>query len=1364
MCLYVLFFCILALQNTKMKPLNYLKLSLAVAVGIGPQALAQQNLSNITIPGFSYGAKNAPSGNEWQSPTDLSLNKGAPHAYFFSYGNVDEARKPLPENSSFYQSLNGTWKFNWVKTPEERPQDFYKLTFDVSKWDDVPVPMSWNILGIQKDGSLKYGVPIYVNQKVIFQHSVKVDDWKGGVMRTPPTDWTTYIYRNEVGSYRRSFQVPANWNGREIYLNFDGVDSFFYLWINGKYVGFSKNSRNLAEFNISSYLNKGTKNEIAVEVYRNSDGSFLEAQDMFRLPGIFRSVYLTAKPKIQIRNLMVTPDLDADYKNGKLNINAEILNTSAKKANGYKINYALFANKLYSDENVAVEGTAVKSEAVNIAPYKTANSNTLLVVNSPKKWSAEEPNRYTLVATLTDERGNTVETVSTYVGFRKVELKNTMAANDEFGLAGKYYYVNGKTVKLKGVNRHETNPATGKVISRQQMEDEVMLMKRANINHVRNSHYNDDPYWYYLCDKYGIYLEDEANIESHEYYYGDASLSHPPEWKNAHVARNLEMVYANINHPSIVIWSLGNEAGPGKNFVAAYDAIKKVDVSRPVQYERNNNIVDIGSNQYPSVDWVNNAVKGKAGIKYPFHISEYAHSMGNASGNLIDYWNAMESTNFFMGGAIWDWIDQAMYNYDKKTGEKYLAYGGDFGDKPNDGMFVMNGLIFADLTPKPQYYEVKKVYQNVGVKWADSSKTTIELFNKNYFTSLENYTVKWSVFENGKELPTVKGLIESVNKLATRAKSTYKLSIDLNKLNPQAEYFVKVQFILNKDLPWAKTGFVQMEEQLPLKPATEKPAVTTVTKGEKPAITTTGDLKVLKGKNFQAKFDTKTGSLYALEYGNNTIIRDGEGPKLDAFRAPVDNDNWAYTQWTENGLHNLKHKVVGSTTYTKPDGTIVLSFEVESQAPQGATITGRSTGTYTITEKTDKPFGKDDFKFITNQIWSVYQDGSIELSASITSNNPALVLPQIGYKMEIPAELDNYSYYGRGPVNNYADRKMGQSVELYNSKVADMMVPWPKPQNTGNREEVRWCSLTNNSGNGVAFIAKNTFSTSALPWSELEMTLAPHAYQLPKSNGTHLYLNVAVTGLGGASCGPTPLEKDKVKANMHTLNFIIRPVANNDLASKTNVATAGDAPIAVTRDENGNVTLASERKDLTIVYSIDKGKVKTYSQPFSLKQAGTVNAWYKENNKLSFKANFAKINKIPLRVVFASSEEIGEEAKNLLDGDLSTIWHTAYSVTVAQYPHWIDLDAGEPKNITGFKYTTRQDGNNGNIKGYKLQLSLDGKNWGENVASGVFERYSKTHEIKLKVPVKARYIRFTALSSQNGQDFASGAEFSVLAQ
>ncbi len=1283
------------------------------------------------LGGYFYQQQEAPTGWEWQSPDSVAVNKLQPHAWFFSFRNIDEARKVLPENSSYWKSLDGMWKFHWAPNPEERPKDFFRTDYDVSKWDDIKVPMNWNMAGLQRDGKNKYGDPLYSNQRVIFQHSWQpMNDWKGGVMRTPPKDWMTYRNRNEVGSYRRTFTVPADWKGQEIYLNFDGVDSFFYLYINGKYVGFSKNSRNLAEFNITPYLNKeGEENTVAVEVYRHSDGSFLESQDMFRLPGIFRTVALTAKPQVQISDIKAIPDLDDTYTHAKLHITAQLQNLSKKAIKGYTIQYSLYANRLYSDENTLLSGVTASAKLAGKLNAKGEISleATLDAANKVNLWSAEAPHRYTLVGELKDGKGRTVQTFSTFVGFRKVEIKETPAEKDEFGLAGRYYYLNGQPIKLKGVNRHENNVKAGHTVSREQMEHEIFLMKRGNINHVRNCHYPDAPYWYYLCDKYGIYLEDEANIESHQYYYGKQSLSHVPEFRNAHIARNMEMVHATVNHPSVVIWSLGNEAGPGKTFVDCYNAIKAYDTSRPVQYERNNDIVDMGSNQYPSIAWVQGAVQGKYKLKYPFHISEYAHSMGNACGNLIDYWDAIESTNFFMGGAIWDWVDQALDKQDPATGKTYWAYGGDFGkdNKPNDGMFCMNGIMRPDLTPKAQYFEVKKVYQNVGVKAIDMKQGQIEIFNKNYFEPLKNYQIVWSLYKDGVCVKKNQPLQGARNIVGPREKGIYTLPYDYASLDTNSEYFVTVQFLLGKDMPWAKKGYVQMEEQLRVKGAdVAAPSIAAVAKTGKAMkyqLDKAAKRASITGENFQVAFDLNTGAIYSLKYGNQIIIKDGNGPQLDAYRAPTDNDAGIgyHNAWFKNGLYDLQHVVKSWTcTPNKKDGTYKLDFTVESQGKEGCDVNygnrDRDPESCYNFEKNKRTLTDADLKFTSRQIYTIYKDGSIEMQSAIGANRSKVILPRIGYSMVLPSELNQYDYYGRGPVNNYNDRKTSQFIGWYHSPVAEQGIMLPKPQAQGNREEVRWCAVTNSQQQGVVFISDSTMSASALPWSQQELTLAAHPYQLPKSSGTHLHLDAKVTGLGGASCGQGgPLTPDQVRSTPTTFGFIIRPAVKSELPNLVKVSATGRKMV----------------KDIM----------------------------------LQMKQNQQNTG---LQIAFASSQEPDEgDAAYLVDGDPSTIWHTMYSITLAKYPHWVDFDAGKQKVIKGFTYLARQDGSlNGCIKDYEIYVSNDNKNWGEPVAKGSFEKTAKLQKVMFGKPIKARYVRLRALNEQSGQDYASGAEFTLVTE
>ena len=1267
--------------------------SACLLMALWPCAWAQHN----PLGGFAYGDKEAPTGKEWESVEELALNKEYPRAYFFSFDNEAQAAQVRPEKSPYWLSLNGQWRFHWCKTPDERPKDFYKTNYDASGWDMTPVPSNWNVQGIQKDGKLKYGLPIYVNQPVIFYHERKVDDWRQGVMRTPPQTWTTYEYRNEVGSYIRYFEVPREWKGREVYIDFDGVDSFFYLWINGKYVGFSKNSRNAASFNISKYLKKG-QNKLAVEVYRNSDGSFLESQDMFRLPGIFRTVALRSTPKVQIRNLNVLTDTD-NLSDWQLKVTAEVRNLSKKEAKDYRLQYAVYKNILYKDDAQKVDALQATSEVQAVAPNAIEKVSAAIDVKQPDMWSAEAPNRYVLVAQLVDKKGNVIEAASTYFGFRKVEIKETKAEDDSFGKAGRYFYVNGKSIKLKGVNRHETHPEQGHVVTHAQMEEEVMLMKRANINHVRCSHYPPDPYWFYLSDKYGIYLEDEANIESHEYYYGKESLSHPKEWEKAHTARVVEMVEAAYNSPSIVIWSLGNEAGPGQNFVTAYNHLKTLDTSRPVQYERNNDIVDMGSNQYPSVAWVKGAATGKYDIKYPFHISEYAHSMGNAVGNLADYWEAIESSNYICGGAIWDWVDQALTNY-TPDGKPYAAYGGDFGDFPNDGQFVMNGIIFADRTAKPQYYEVQKVYQNIKVK--KLSFDTFQITNKSYFEPMEGYEGVWKLYRNG-ELVEERSF--DVSPLKPQKKGV--VTIAPKRMDSKSEYIVVIEFRQAADKPWAKQGFVQAREQFVIQEAGQKPAIATVAEGS--ALELSPDQKMIVGKDFSVMFDFDKGTIETLRYGNNTII-ENSGLALNAFRAFTNNDRWAYQQWFAKGLHNLQHKALAKSVKANADGSYSYSFTVQSQAPNGAKIEGgTASGRNKIVELTDRAFTDADFRFVTNQVFTVYPDGSIEVQASIASNDDFVNLPQLGYLVTMPKTYFRFTYYGRGKQDNYPDRKSGAFLGIYESDVLKEAGNFPKPQDVGHHQDSRWAALTNMRGAGAIFVGTQPMDVAALPYTAQEMTLAGHPFELPNPSATYLQLNIATTGVGGNSCGPTPLQRDRVMATQHRFGFIIRP-AQEKLTQAANVSASTEAP--------------------------------------------------------AFAPGLINRSTIPMKVIFASSEEVGAgNATHLVDGNPNTIWHSAYSVTVAKHPHWVDFDLSKEVSFKGISYLPRTDeAGNGDVKDFSISVSDDAKTWKE-VHKGSFSQNRGTpQQVLFKSPVKARYVRFTALSEQYGQDFASGAEFGLIAE
>ncbi|MCQ2266120.1 MAG: DUF4981 domain-containing protein [Bacteroidaceae bacterium] len=1268
------------------------------------------------LDGYVYQVNPAqPDGQEWQTPNRVALNKEQPHAWFFNFASKDEARQILPDKSSYWKSLNGQWNFKWKGNPTDA---------DPAEWDVINVPGNWCVQGVQKDGTQCWGMPIYSNQRVIFQHRVAVGDWKEGIMREPAKDWLTYKNRNEVGTYERTFTVPANWKGRQLYINFDGVDSFFFLYINGKYVGFSKNSRNTAQFNITPYLTGEGEQRVTVCVYRQSDGSFLESQDMFRLPGIFRTVALESKPTVHVRDFVVIPDFkDRNCTDALLHITADVRNLSQKEVKGLTLRYTLYENDLYSDKSHAFPGGEVSVALDKVLAGGCAEAKVDLHAGATAhRWSAEAPYRYTLVGELVDQKGNVLETFSTGTGFRKCEIRETTAQEDEFGKAGRYYYLNNKPVKMKGVNRHENSPENGHAVTREQMRHEVMLMRQGNINHVRCCHYPDDPYWYYLCDMYGIMLEDEANLESHQYYYGDASLSHVPEFTAQHVARNMEMVHSQINHPCVVIWSLGNEAGPGDNFKKAYAAIKAFDTSRPVQYERNNWIVDMGSNQYPDINWFRGACAGKYNIVYPFHVSEYAHSMGNAVGGLQDMWDEIEGSNFVMGGAIWDWVDQAINNY-TKDGVRYWGYGGDFGDKPNDGMFCMNGVMRPDLTPKAQYYEVKKVYQNIGVKGHNLSADNlqVEIYNKNYFISLADYDITWSLYENGVpvlEDQPVEGQPVGGKRtvLGPREKGVFNLIQQTRQrvvFMPEREYFVKVQFTLREDQPWAKKGYVQAEEQLLLQARTAALPDVATQQPAKAKLKATQDERSLTiiGNDFAATWCKKSGALVSLKYNGKEMIAEGSALVLDAFRAPADNDNWADYKWMQAGLYDLKHKATTPLKVKKlKGGALEVSVSVESQAE--TSFRDRYSNRDREPESVHKaePTGEQpNFKFLANEVFTVYPDGSIAFKTGISANEPMQDLPRLGYSVRLQKGLDHYTYYGRGPENNYNDRMTSQFVERYESAVADQGILLPKPQTMGNREQVRWCAVTDR-GTGLAFVANGTFSASALPWTQQEIMGAAHPYQLPESLGTVMHLDAMVTGLGGTSCGQAPPYKEqRATAKSREFSFLIRPVQNN-------------------LDDQVYVSLDAARQPQITELYMPEGFTPT--------------------------------------IIGCSSQENGEgDVEHLVDGDPGTIWHTAYSITMAEYPHVVTFDCNQKMGMKGFVYTPRQGGGeNGMIKDYEIYVTnnaSDESSW-QLVHSGQFDGTKKPQRVEFQKIQNFRYLRFKAVSEKRGQSYASGAEFKIL--
>ena len=1014
-------------------------------------------MCGLGAPGDSAPAP-APTGLEWEQEQNLHLNKEAPTAFFASFSDLQSALKVLPENSKWRRSLNGQWKFHWAKDPQSRPADFYKPDYDVKDWKEIKVPSSWQTQG--------YGTPIYSNQPYPFERS-----WPY-VMKEPSNkNYTSYKERNPVGSYRRTFEVPADWDGREVYMQFDGVDSFFYLWINGQYVGFSKDSRNPARFDISPYLKKG-ENVVAAEVYRHSDGAYLECQDMFRLSGIFRNVSIFALPKVHIRDFFAQANpvdqrdwalnidhakpgtVDGDW---RLQVDVDVRNLfpATEKLDGCTVSMALYdaAGKLVEPvkpKDAPYDG--VLEKPLRITGMKDFKTSLLGIYSKPRLWSAEDPNLYTLVLTLKRD-GKTEEMVSSRVGFRNVVIKDSV------------FLVNGQPVKVKGVNRHESHPETGHYVTPEQMEEEVRMMKRANINHVRCSHYPADPYFYYLCDKYGIYVQDEANIESHGYYYGKESLSHPIEWMPAHVDRNK-------NHPCVIMWSLGNEAGPGQNFRSAEKMVKARDMSRPTHYERNNDIVDLGSNQYPSVDWTR-SMAGNKDFPKPYYISEYAHNMMNAMGNLADYWEAIESSDRIMGGAIWDWVDQGILEKDK-NGREYYTYGGDYGvNAPSDGNFLCNGIVNPDRTPHPAMAEVKYAHQNIGFEAIDLANGLFRVTNRFYFTNLKKYMVHYSVTANNKVVRSGKVSLD------IEPQASKEFTVPVGNLKPQAgtEYFVNFNVTTVEKEPLIPIGHEIACDQFRL--PIESPKKAFKTSGPKLTVSTNGDNLSASSSKVNFMFNKKTGIVTSYKVDGTEYFSEGFGIQPNFWRAPTDNDYGngmpkRLQVWKESSKNfNVTdatvtmdgNNAVVNVNYLLPAGNLyIVNYTIY---PSGAVnVAARFTSTDMDAAQTEVSESTRTATFTPGR------DAARKEASKLN-------VPRIGVRFRLPASMNQVEYFGRGPAENYLDRNAGSMVGLYKSTAEELYFPYVRPQENGHHTDTRWVSLSTGK-KGLLIQADNTIGFNAL--------------------------------------------------------------------------------------------------------------------------------------------------------------------------------------------------------------------------------------------------------------------------------------------
>ena len=1182
-----------------------------------------------------------------EDPECLGINKEPDHAALMPYASLKEALVARRSASSFSRSLNGTWKFNWVPHPAQRPVDFYKPDFDASGWKDIPVPSNWQLQG--------YGTPYYRNNGYTFQK-----DWPR-VLTEPPTNFTAYVERDPVGSYRREFEVPAAWRGRRIFITFDGVDSAFFLWINGEKVGFSVNSRNAAEFDITKFLKPG-KNLMALEVYTYSAGSYIEDQDMWRLSGIFRDVTLWSAPETHIRDFFIKTDLDARYQDATVSTTAKVRNYSDKPLSARRLQV-----ELYDPAGHSVAKTQADVPVLNAGEEK--NVEVTFPVSDPAKWTAETPNLYTTVLTLSGDSG---EVISAKTGFRKIEIK------------GRIFTINGVPVKLKGANRHENWPDTGHYVSEEKMIRDLELLKQGNCNHVRTCHYSDSPRWYELCDEYGIYLVAEANCECHGYYN---VLDREPKYEKAIVGRSIANVENFKNHASIIMWSLGNECGGGNNFVSALKAVKAIDLSRPVHYEPfgvgAQNPADVDSHMYTSPAEVENIALDDNKYTKPFYMCEYAHAMFNSMGALGEYNDIFDKYPNLMGGAIWEWEDQGIWNR-RDPNRQFLAFGGGFGDFPNDHYFIHKGVIFSDRSPKPHYPEMKRVYQWIGIEPDDLVAGKIKIRNKYAFINLSQFNGTWTLSEDGKEISH--GALPALN-LAPGQEQVVSIRPKKFSAKPGASYDLRVSFTLTRDAKWAKAGYEIAAQQFSW-PAENPVIAVDPTKMPALQINDSADTIAVHGSGFTVSFSKSEGTISELSRDGKNLLIPGGGPMLQLWRAPHQKDDmWAYKSWHSYGLDQLVWKV--------------QSITVTQTAPSVARV-----------EATMNAEGNNGFSVTHTAFFAVYGDGSIAVDNRVQPHGRRIPLARVAVRMQLARQVNRFAYFGRGPMENYADRKRGSDLGAYSSLVSEQMTPYAKPMECGNHEDVRWAALSGDGRPTLMVQADNTnLQISALPYTDEIMTPVEYSVDLPPSVSTVLTIASRTLGVGSAGCGPRPLDQYVVWSDPAAFSYILRllPQGKIDLAE---TARSGMPPDRVHPS----------------ALALDLGKAAPTG-----------------------------------KIVGASSYEPGEgNPEHAIDGDPETFWHTRWSSDEAKPPHFLIVDYGRELNMAGVTYTARADGENGHVKDYEIYLSNDGKAWNSPAATGSFRRGADAETIHFANPIEARYLKFVVLSEQRGRSFASVAELEVI--
>lgn len=1032
---------------------------------------------------------------DWENPRVFGVNKLPPRNSAWPCPDVASASVSDYDHSPWVRSLNGDWSFNWSPDPDSRPKEFFKPDYDARAWKRITVPSCWELLG--------YGVPIYTNSVYPFQaNPPRVTD-------EPPKTFTSFSQRNPVGSYLRTFEVPDDWRRQRVLLHFAGVSSAMYVWVNGTRVGYSQDSRSPAEFDITENLKPGV-NTLAVEVYRYCDGSYLEDQDMWRLSGIFRDVFLYTTPSVSLWDSYVHASLDEGFQSAEVALHYTLRNVGPENARNLRIRLSL-----RGPEGSPVGGMPLLDEPVGEvrSGISEPRISASAVVRNPLLWTSETPNVHAALVELLQD-GRVIEARRFDVGFRKIEIR------------GAEIVVNGHPIKVKGVNRHEFDPSTGYTLSRERMERDVRLIKQANLNFVRTSHYPNDPRWYELCNRHGLFVMDEANVESHGLSYHKKVLpGDSEEWRAACVDRMNRMVIRDRNHPCVVMWSLGNEAGYGNVFLSMREAtLAKDPEHRPIQYADMNRAADMDSQTYPTIEWLQQHVEGRAVRKgehgessneeqhgkypsgRPFLMNEYAHAHSNSLGNFQDYWDMIEKHPMLAGGFIWEWVDLTPYKKDPEGGKSF-AYGGDFGDFPNSGVFSSKGLVNADQIPRPHYWEAKKVQQPVKVIPEDPATGRIRIRNGYFFSTLAGLAAEWTLEADGRQVDA--GKITGLD-LSPGQEKVVSLPFKNTVLKPGAEYFAIVRFVLAKDTTWAEAGHVVAWEQfavpVPGSKGHGKPSAMVPFRQQDGGW-------VAESNGSRVWIDGERGLVSSFSVSGNECLKAPIKPNF--WRVPTDNDNgWKTTKkmgdWKDAGNNAKLESLVPGTS----PGTLTANLKM-------------STGLCGMT------YGLD-------------AEGVLRVSMKLVPNPKAQEMPRVGVEFAIPSAMDRIRWFGRGPHENYLDRKTGASVGIYKSTVSEWITPYVRPQENANRCDVRWIDLLSSNGTGLHLrTTGRPLGVSAWPYTDEDLESTTHNHLLPRRDSITVHVDGAQMGVGGDNSWGLPVHPEYrlLDKGPFEFSFGIQPVS-----------------------------------------------------------------------------------------------------------------------------------------------------------------------------------------------------------------------------